>query len=178
MASYIIEVTCPECKEKRIITYSKKNVFELICLKCSTSKRIKGNISVSGYVRIGQKYEHRIVWENYNGKIPKGYVVHHKDGNRQNNDINNLELLSKLDHDKLTMDDVWDERRENNIKLFYPNKRQFDIEKIVDMLNQGFSLRKIAKSLNTCHNVIANHLNKNNIDYKKWVRRNVNKNTS
>lgn len=41
---------------------------------------------------------HRTVWEYYNGIIPKGYHVHHKDGNKTNNDIANLELLTKSEH--------------------------------------------------------------------------------
>ena len=41
------------------------------------------------------KYLHRAVWEFYNGKIPIGYVIHHKDGNPENNDIENLQLMSK-----------------------------------------------------------------------------------
>lgn len=41
---------------------------------------------------------HRAVWEYYNGEIPKGYHVHHKDGNRCNNDIANLTLLQSSVH--------------------------------------------------------------------------------
>ena len=36
---------------------------------------------------------HRTVWEFHNGTIPKGYHVHHKDGNRSNNAIENLTLM-------------------------------------------------------------------------------------
>lgn len=36
---------------------------------------------------------HVAVWRYYNGEIPKGYHVHHKDGNRAHNDIDNLELM-------------------------------------------------------------------------------------
>lgn len=36
--------------------------------------------------------EHRHVWMQHYGEIPKGYVIHHKDGNKMNNDISNLEL--------------------------------------------------------------------------------------
>lgn len=43
---------------------------------------------------------HRYVWEFYNGQIPKGYDVHHKDHNVDNNDISNLELLSRAEHAK------------------------------------------------------------------------------
>lgn len=46
-------------------------------------------------------YMHRYVWEFYNTKIPEGYEIHHKDFNRANNDISNLQLLYVLEHKKL-----------------------------------------------------------------------------
>lgn len=48
----------------------------------------------------GNRTLHRYVWEKYNGKVPKGYAVHHKDGNCQNNDISNLECISVSEHMK------------------------------------------------------------------------------
>ena len=42
--------------------------------------------------------EHRWVWEMSHGLIPDGYDVHHKDGDRHNNDLDNLELLTKAEH--------------------------------------------------------------------------------
>jgi hypothetical protein len=49
---------------------------------------------------------YRKIWENYHGKIPfdsdgRVYDIHHIDGNRKNNDINNLICLSLEDHYKL-----------------------------------------------------------------------------
>ena len=41
---------------------------------------------------------HRLEWQKHNGNIPKGYVIHHKDENKLNWNINNLELLSRADH--------------------------------------------------------------------------------
>jgi hypothetical protein len=47
-------------------------------------------------------YEHHYVWCKYNNiSIPVGYVIHHKDGNKLNNTISNLELISKKNHSKL-----------------------------------------------------------------------------
>ena len=41
---------------------------------------------------------HRYVYETERGPIPDGWHVHHKDENRQNNSIENLECLSPEDH--------------------------------------------------------------------------------
>lgn len=41
---------------------------------------------------------HRYVWEYYNGDIPDGYQIHHKDHNRANNDISNLEMVETTEH--------------------------------------------------------------------------------
>ena len=44
---------------------------------------------------------HRAVWEYYNGEIPKGYDIHHIDGNPLNNSIENLSCVSKSEHQKI-----------------------------------------------------------------------------
>ena len=44
---------------------------------------------------------HRAVWTYYFGEIPDGYVVHHIDGDKENNDISNLMLMSKSEHIQL-----------------------------------------------------------------------------
>lgn len=46
-------------------------------------------------------YLHRYVWEQANGQIPKQMVVHHKDFNRGNWNLENLELLTRAEHMKL-----------------------------------------------------------------------------
>ncbi len=48
--------------------------------------------------RLKEVLAHRWVWQNHHGEDPKGSDIHHKDGNRENNDINNLEKLSRSDH--------------------------------------------------------------------------------
>lgn len=48
-----------------------------------------------------RKRMHRYVWEYHNGAIPEGYQVHHKDKNKANNDITNLELIPFSKHAKL-----------------------------------------------------------------------------
>lgn len=46
------------------------------------------------------KFFHRLIWEKHKGKIPEGYQIHHIDGNKLNNDISNLQLLSAEEHTK------------------------------------------------------------------------------
>lgn len=48
-----------------------------------------------------RKRMHRYVWEYYNGEIPEGYHIHHKDKDKSNNDISNLELIPFSAHAKL-----------------------------------------------------------------------------
>ena len=48
-----------------------------------------------------RKRMHRYVWEFYNGTIPKGYEIHHKDRNKANNSISNLEIMQKGKHSSL-----------------------------------------------------------------------------
>lgn len=54
----------------------------------------------SGYYlnsTIGKRM-HRYVWEFYHGKIPKGYHIHHIDGDKSNNRIENLRMIQGRKH--------------------------------------------------------------------------------
>ena len=66
-----------------------------------------GYITKKGYHRVWDaeqkkyRFEHNIVWEKNYGKIPQGMQVHHIDGNKQNNNIENLKLIDALTHKRL-----------------------------------------------------------------------------
>lgn len=78
-------------------------------------ERFKNNpkirISARGYKVIyipimlkgGGKWKklHHFVWENAGGEIPLGMYLHHKDGNRINNKLSNLKLISPSEHSKI-----------------------------------------------------------------------------
>lgn len=41
---------------------------------------------------------YQLVWTVFNGPIPKGYVVHHKDHNSMNDRLDNLQIMTKSEH--------------------------------------------------------------------------------
>jgi len=47
------------------------------------------------------RMQHNIVWEQHHGPIPLGMQIHHKDLDRANNDILNLQLVTPLEHKRL-----------------------------------------------------------------------------
>jgi hypothetical protein len=44
-----------------------------------------------------RKRRPRVVWENYNGELPKGYVIYHIDGDKNNDHISNLEAITRAE---------------------------------------------------------------------------------
>lgn len=50
------------------------------------------------YVNGKTKHIHRVEWQKHHGDIPKGCVIHHKDENKLNWDIDNLELITRSEH--------------------------------------------------------------------------------
>ena len=65
----------------------------------------KGVMRKSKYIKVKLKDgstidEHRLVWINHHGEIPAGYWVHHKNDNKHDNSIDNLELKTPAEHNK------------------------------------------------------------------------------
>ena len=71
--------------------------------KGKTHKNARGFYIDKGYKRVGNEGipEHRLVWEKEMGSIPEGNQVHHINGNRLDNNINNLVCISCSEHTKL-----------------------------------------------------------------------------
>lgn len=56
------------------------------------------NQSQRKYFKRITKFLHRAVWESVHGDIPKGFHIHHIDGDTRNNAIENLECINPKDH--------------------------------------------------------------------------------
>ncbi len=84
---------------------------------------------------------HQQIWIDNFGEIPKGFVVHHKDGNPFNNKISNLELLSNVEHSR------------QHTKMLFKRPGYYEIavanlklgRKKADAWHRGEEHRKLAK---------------------------------
>ncbi|MBQ8130872.1 MAG: HNH endonuclease [Bacilli bacterium] len=64
---------------------------------------------------------HRLVMENYLGRyLTKDEVVHHKDGNKTNNDITNLELMTNSEHTRLHAKEMGKAKAHMMLELMCP----------------------------------------------------------
>src|SRR5262249_26789125 len=64
-----------------------------------------GTVNWQGYRLIHvtgrQVREHRLLWEKHNGPIPDGMIIHHRNGNKLDNRLENLELVSREEHPRI-----------------------------------------------------------------------------
>ena len=76
-----------------------------------------------------RKRLHVYVWEKHNGKVPKGYHVHHKDFDKFNNDISNLQILRRREHmmfhGKNLNEEQKEKLRENLIRKAVPASKEW-----------------------------------------------------
>ena len=67
---------------------------------------------------------HCYVWEKHNGKIPSGCAIHHKDHDKGNNEVGNLECLTLSEHARLhgseQDDDAREKKRRNIVEKARP----------------------------------------------------------
>lgn len=59
---------------------------------------IKNEEYIRNNTKMGIKLQHRIVWETFNGEIPKGMEIDHINTNRYDNRLENLRCVSHKDN--------------------------------------------------------------------------------
>jgi hypothetical protein len=72
----------------------------------------EGYVLVSMGSRKNQKLQHRVIWEQAYGPIPEGYQIHHKNEDRSDNRLENLECLTVGQHKRLHAGWIRDETGE------------------------------------------------------------------
>ena len=65
-----------------------------------------GHVTASGYRRhkvpSGRyRFAHVLVWERHHGPVPQGFVLHHINRNKLDNRIENLQLVTRLEHKRI-----------------------------------------------------------------------------
>ena len=85
-----------EIKENRLS--EKDSWFNLPVPKCVHEKL---NIK-KGYKWVTREGKiiavHMLIWEENYGKVPKGYIIHHKNGIKTDNRLINLEVVTMKEH--------------------------------------------------------------------------------
>jgi hypothetical protein len=101
---------------------------------------------------------HRLVYMAFHGEIPSGFEINHKDANKSNNRLDNLELVTRSDNLK----HAWDNnlRCQNGEKNHRSKIKEKDINLIIDVYKKTKSLVKAAKYLKENHNI---HIGRANI---------------
>ena len=98
------------------------------------------------------KYIHRAVYETFIGPIADGLEINHKDGNRQNNNIENLELLSHRDNllyrNKLGTAPIGEANHMSKLT-------EAEVIKIKEKLAAGVGVTSLASIYNVSHTTIC-----------------------
>lgn len=123
--------------------------------------RIKGKrvefvklTNIYGYYMCSFGLVHRIVYETFKGNILDGYEIHHKDHNKLNNCINNLEMVTKSQNQKynhIHKDTKNKIKGENNPNSLLTEK---EVIEIYELIKKGETNIEIANKYNLTHNYI------------------------
>lgn len=125
-----------------------KRDYQLIMRKAWDKRGRTGGITKAGYRILGSNgvriYEHRQVMESYLGrKLKKGEHVHHLNGNKLDNRIENLELLPGRTHERLHA--IKRGFGKNRVGIPPTNKTPIEIRRDIAALRwQGYFIREIA----------------------------------
>lgn len=89
-------------RKEQIAAMVKKGTYN--SRKGKDHKNWNGGFTIDSYgyklINVNGKYvrEHRYVWELKHGKLPVGWVVHHLNGKKKDNRIENLAGMPRKDH--------------------------------------------------------------------------------
>jgi predicted XRE-type DNA-binding protein len=103
---------------------------------------------------------HVLVWETFNGKVPKGYEINHKDMNKGNNRLDNLELTTHQENLKHAYTNgLFDKNRgQNNPNAKLNNSKVLEIRKLYE--DKKLNQREIGELFGVSYRTISLIVNK------------------
>ena len=86
--------------------------------------------------------EHRVIWVWHNGAIPNGLVINHKDYNRANNNIDNLEVLTQKENVEYSRANYNPCRGDKSPRSMFTNSQASAIKTVAELC--GMPAKKIS----------------------------------
>ena len=113
------------------------------------------------------KDEHKLIWEQANGKIPKGFILHHKNRDGRDNRLENLDIISRAEHARLHLKGT-SRSEATKRKLQIANRKSRsgakltvnDVIAVREMLKSKVSVSDVAYAFNVCKRTIYDIKNK------------------
>lgn len=129
-------------EEYRILAFEGKNLYVTSSGRFfrENGREIFGSKHLSGYVVVGSKLAHRLVWEAFNGEIPSGMEIDHINTNKQDNSLSNLRLVTHKDNcnNPLSIERYTKHNKEENRDYLRKKVYQYTIDgELVKEWNSG-----------------------------------------
>ena len=170
-----VDIKCEVFEYHHIYTNFGANKYGQVYNK-KTKRCSIGNLQPSGYLKtqlnqIGLPpkhfYIHRLVYECFNGDIPDGMQINHIDSNRQNNCIDNLEIVTKSEN----MKHAFAARK-------YKTKIEITSDKPIESIKMEIKLEKSddeftedeKQKIDKKYNAIINKIKNGNFPFKKQLQ--------
>lgn len=114
-------------------------------------------VSLSNCGKVKMHTIHSLVLSSFVGERPINSVINHINGNKQDNNINNLEYCTQSENRK--QDFINDRQSFVGEKNTQSKLKESDILEILKLKKQGLSYREIAKKYNVVHGCIQRIIN-------------------